>query len=175
MADEPLQGHIKPSGHINKQFARWEPRERGGWQYLARDRREFITLLGGVAAAWPLSAGARQGENIRRICVLTAGVGAADPDAQAGNAAFVLALQQLGWTSGGNLRIDYFWGSGQDDLAALASDVILASGTASLAALLQATRMVPIVFVIAAGPGRAGLLYVLGHPVVTVTDFWDCL
>ena len=148
-------------------------RERGGWQYLARDRREFITLLGGVAAAWPLSAGAQQGENIRRICVLTAGVGADDPDAQAGNAAFVLALQQLGWTSGGNLRIDYFWGSGQDDLAALASDVILASGTASLAALLQATRMVPIVFVNVADPVGAGFVDSLGQPGGNVTGFME--
>src|SRR5262249_18101484 len=101
--------------------------------------------------------------------VLTAGVGADDPDAQAGNAAFVLALQQLGWTSGGNLRIDYFWGSGQDDLAALASDVILASGTASLAALLQATRMVPIVFVNVADPVGAGFVDSLGQPGGKVT------
>src|SRR6266446_7407694 len=134
-------------------------------------RREFITLIGGAAAAWPLSAGAQQGENIRRICVLTAGVGADDPDAQAGNDAFVLALQQLGWTSGRNLRIDYFWGSGQDDLAALAPDVILASGTASLAALLQATRMVPIVFVNVADPVGAGFVDSLGRPGGNVTGF----
>ena len=171
MADEPLQGHIKPSGHINKQFARREVRERGGWQYLARDRRGFITLLGGVAAAWPLSAGAQQGENIRRICVLTAGVGADDPDAQIRNAEFVPALQQLGWTSGRNLRIDYFWGSGQDDLAALAPDAILASGTASLAALLQATRMVPIIFVNVADPVGAGFVDSLRRPGGNVTGF----
>lgn len=62
MADEPLQGHIKPSGHINKQFARWEARERGGWQYLARDRREFITLLGGVVSVFLcVSAAAQEG------------------------------------------------------------------------------------------------------------------
>jgi hypothetical protein len=66
-------------------------------------RRDFITLLGG-AAAWPLAVRAQQGENIRRVCVLTAGVGAEDRDAEARNAAFVLALQQLGWTSGRNLR-----------------------------------------------------------------------
>jgi len=134
-------------------------------------RRDFITLIGGAAAAWPLAVRAQQGGNIRRICVLTAGVGADDPDAQAGNDAFVLALQQLGWTSGRNLRIDYFWGSGQDDLAALAPDVILASGTASLAALLQATRMVPIVFVNVADPVGAGFVDSLGRPVGNVTGF----
>ncbi len=124
-----------------------------------------------MAAAWPLSAGAQQGDNIRRICVLTAGVGADDPDAQAGNAAFVLALHQLGWTSGRNLRIDYFCGSGQDDLAALAPDVILASGTAGLAALLQATRKVPIVFVNVADPVGAGFVGSLGRPGGNVTGF----
>jgi hypothetical protein len=66
-------------------------------------RRTFIRLLGG-GAAWPLAARAQQGENVRRICVLTAGVGGDDPDAQARNAEFVLTLQQLGWTSGRNLR-----------------------------------------------------------------------
>jgi putative tryptophan/tyrosine transport system substrate-binding protein len=142
-------------------------------------RREFITLIGGAAAAWPLAARAQQGENVRRICVLTAGVGADDPDAQARNAAFELALQQLGWTSGRNLRIDYFWGLGQSDtirkhaaeLAALAPDVILASGSAGLAALLQATRMVPIVFVNVADPVGAGFVDSLGRPGGNATGF----
>ena len=142
-------------------------------------RREFVTLLGGAAAAWPLAARAQQGENVRRICVLTAGVGADDPDAQARNAAFELALQQLGWTSGRNLRIDYFWGLGQSDtirkhaaeLAALAPDVILASGSAGLAALLQATRMVPIVFVNVADPVGAGFVDSLGRPGGNATGF----
>jgi len=142
-------------------------------------RREFITLIGGAAAAWPLAARAQQGENVRRICVLTAGVGADDPDAQARNAAFELALQQLGWTSGRNLRIDYFWGLGQSDtirkhaaeLAALAPDVILASGSAGLAALLQATRMVPIVFVNVADPVGAGFVDSMGRPGGNATGF----
>ena len=141
-------------------------------------RRTFIRLLGG-GAAWPLAARAQQGENVRRICVLTAGVGADDPDAQARNAAFELALQQLGWTSGRNLRIDYFWGLGQSDtirkhaaeLAALAPDVILASGSAGLAALLQATRMVPIVFVNVADPVGAGFVDSLGRPGGNATGF----
>jgi putative tryptophan/tyrosine transport system substrate-binding protein len=141
-------------------------------------RREFITLLGG-AAAWPLAARAQQGENIRRICVLTAGVGAEDPDAEARNGAFVLALQQLGWTTGRNLRIDYFWGLGQSDtirkhameLAGLAPDVILASGSAGLAALLQATRAVPIVFVNVADPVGAGFVDSLGRPGGNATGF----
>jgi putative ABC transport system substrate-binding protein len=142
-------------------------------------RRAFITLLGAAAAAWPLAAHAQRSENIRRICVLTAGVGADDPDAQARDAAFEVALQQLGWTSGRNLRIDYFWGLGQSDtirkhameLASLAPDVILASGTAGLAPLLQATRTVPIVFVNVADPVGAGFVDSLGRPGGNVTGF----
>jgi putative ABC transport system substrate-binding protein len=141
-------------------------------------RREFIALLGG-AVAWPLAARAQQGEKVRRIGVLTAGVGAGDPDAQARNAAFAAALQQAGWVDGRNLQIAYAWGLGEADtirkqateLAALAPDAILSSGTAGLAALLQATRTVPIVFVNVADPVGAGFVDSLGRPGGNATGF----
>ena len=97
-------------------------------------RREFITLLGGAAAAWPLAARAQQAERMRRIGVLMA-LAADDPEGQARLAAFVQGLQQLGWTDGRNVQIDYRWGAGDAErirryaaeLAALAPDVILAA------------------------------------------------
>jgi putative tryptophan/tyrosine transport system substrate-binding protein len=98
-------------------------------------RREFITLLGGTAAAWPLAARAQQGERMRRIGVLE-GAAADDPVAQARHAAFLQGLQQLGWTEGRNMRIDTRWTAGNAadtrkyaaELVALAPDVILARG-----------------------------------------------
>jgi ABC-type uncharacterized transport system substrate-binding protein len=113
-------------------------------------RREFITLLGGVVAAQPLAVQAQQGERMRRIGVLISGSAADDPDGQIRSAAFLQELQQLGWTDGRNIRIDYRWGAGDPDnlrkyaaeLVALAPDVILASGTATVGPLLQATRTV---------------------------------
>jgi putative tryptophan/tyrosine transport system substrate-binding protein len=98
-------------------------------------RREFITLLGGAVAAWPLAARAQQAERMRRIGVLYGGGGADDPDAQANIAAFLHALQQLGWTDGRNVKIEYRRPLGDADntrkyaaeLAALAPDVILSS------------------------------------------------
>ena len=97
-------------------------------------RREFITLLGGAAAAWPLAARAQQAERMRRIGVLMAST-ADDPESQARIAAFLQALQQLGWTDGRNVRIDTRWATSDADdirryaaeLAALAPDVILAA------------------------------------------------
>jgi putative ABC transport system substrate-binding protein len=141
-------------------------------------RREFITLVGG-AAAWPLAVRAQQTERMRRIGVLTAGADVDDPDGQARSAAFLQGLQQLGWTDGRNIRIDYRWGAGDADnirkyaaeLVALAPDVILASGTATMAPLLQATRTVPIVFAQVTDPVGAGFVDSLARPGGNATGF----
>src|SRR5262245_36371054 len=116
-------------------------------------RRNFIAFLGG-AAAWPLAARAQQRERLRRIGVLM-NLASDDAEGQARLAAFHQGLQQLGWTVGGNVQIDYRWGAGNADrirkfaaeLVALVPDVILSAGSPSVAALQQATRTVPVVFV----------------------------
>jgi ABC-type uncharacterized transport system substrate-binding protein len=141
-------------------------------------RREFITLLGGTAATWPLAARAQQGERMRRIGVLM-NLAADDADGQARMAAFLQGLAQLGWSEGRNLRIDTRWGEGDADrarryaaeLVALAPDVILASGGSVLAPLLQATRAVPIVFTIVADPVGAGFVNSLARPGGNITGF----
>jgi ABC-type uncharacterized transport system substrate-binding protein len=125
-------------------------------------RCEFISLLGG-AAAWPLAARAQQPERMRRIGVLMT-TAADDPEGQARLAAFVQGLQQLGWIDGSNVRIETRWPAGNADdtrrfaaeLLALAPDVILAPGSATVGPLLQATRAVPIVFVHVPDPVGAG-------------------
>jgi putative tryptophan/tyrosine transport system substrate-binding protein len=140
-------------------------------------RREFITLLGGAAAAWPLAARAQQ-ERMRRIGVLVS-LPADDPQAQARNAAFLQGLQELGWTVGRNVRIDFRWGAGNADrvrrdaaeLVALAPDVLLAPGTSTLEPLLQVTRVVPIVFVHVADPVGGGFVESLAHPGGNATGF----
>jgi putative ABC transport system substrate-binding protein len=138
-------------------------------------RREFITLLGGVAAAWPLATRAQQPERVRRIGVL---IGAADsPDIKANVGAFLQVLTQLGWTDGRNLRIDTRWATDElrrhaAELAALAPDVLVAaSGTATAAPLLQATRTVPIVFVVVVDPIGAGFVASLARPGGNATGF----
>jgi putative ABC transport system substrate-binding protein len=141
-------------------------------------RRDFITLLGGAAVAWPLAARAQQSERMRRIGVLV-NLPADDPQAQVRNAALLQGLQELGWTVGRNLRIDYRWGAGNADnvrkfaaeLVALAPDVILAPGTSTLEPLLQATRAVPIVFVHTADPVGAGFVQSLARPGGNATGF----
>jgi hypothetical protein len=121
------------------------------------ERRKFLATLGGAAAAWPLAARAQQGERTRRIGVLM-NLSENDPEAQGLVAAFAQALKQLGWS---DLRIDTRWATADDvrrhaaELVALAPDVLVAAtGTATVAPLLQATRTVPIVFRDCNRPGR---------------------
>jgi len=141
-------------------------------------RREFITLLGGAAAAWPLVARAQQGERMRRIGVLMS-LAADDPESSARLTAFVHALQQLGWSDGRNVLIDIRWGAGNAEdfrkyaaeLIALAPDVILAPGSFIMGPLLQATRTVPIVFVHVPDPVGAGFVDSLARPGGNATGF----
>ena len=143
-------------------------------------RREFIALLGGAAAAWPLAARAQQRERMRRVGVITgAGVDADDADMKARFAAFAQALEQLGWSHGRNVQIDYRFGSGNPDdirrhaveLAALAPDVILSSGAASVGPTLQATRTIPVVFVSVVDPVGAGFVDSMAQPGGNATGF----
>jgi ABC-type uncharacterized transport system substrate-binding protein len=139
-------------------------------------RRDFITLLGG-AAAWPVAARAQEART-RRIGVLWP-LPADHPDAQARHAAFLQALRQLGWTEGGNVQIEARWAAGDvaitrkqaAELAALTPDVILASGSAGAAAILQATRSVPVVFVVVPDPVGSGFVESLAEPGGNATGF----
>jgi putative tryptophan/tyrosine transport system substrate-binding protein len=142
-------------------------------------RREFITLLGGTAAAWPLAARAQQGERMRRVGIFIGATAAGDADGQARIDVFRQAMELLGWTTGRNLQIEYRWGMADPakvrkyaaELVAFAPDVILSSGTASLAQLLQETRTVPIVFANVADPVGAGFVDSLSRPGGNATGF----
>jgi putative tryptophan/tyrosine transport system substrate-binding protein len=141
-------------------------------------RREFITLLGGAAVAWPRAARAQQPDRMRRVGVLESRA-ADDPEGQARLAAFAQGLRELGWTEGRNVRIDYRSAGADADryrtfaaeLVALAPDVILASASPSVAAMRQTTRTVPIVFVNFIDPVGAGLVASLGRPGGNATGF----
>jgi len=140
-------------------------------------RREFITLLGCGAAAWPLAARAQQKERVRRIGVLSS-LAEDDPETRAQHTAFAQTLHQLGWTDKRNVQIDYRWGGGNMDrmrnnaaeMAARAPDVVLAAGASTLP-MVQATRAVPIVFVLATDVLGAGLMNSLAHPGGNATGF----
>jgi putative ABC transport system substrate-binding protein len=134
-------------------------------------RREFITLLGGAAAAWPLAARAQQSQ--RRVGVLLMGA-SDDPEMEVRLAAILDELQQLGWTDGRNVRIDTRWEAGPnhaEELVALAPDVILASSSPSVAALQRITRSVPIVFANVIDPVGAGYVESLARPGGNITGF----
>jgi putative ABC transport system substrate-binding protein len=141
-------------------------------------RRKFIKLLGSGIAAWPLAARAQQGEQMRRIGALMYPA-ADDPVSPAHVAAFARGLQESGWIEGRNIRIDYRWGGGDLDrvrkyaaeLVSLAPDVILVSSGSALAALQNATRTVPIVFVSVSDPVGAGYVASLARPGANTTGF----
>jgi putative ABC transport system substrate-binding protein len=141
-------------------------------------RRDFITLLGGVAAAWPFTARAQQPDRMRRIGVFM-NLAADDPEAKLFVEAFLQGLQQLGWTDGRNLRLDYRWGAGDADryrryaaeLVPLAPDVILATTTSMVQAMQQASRTVPIVFVNLIDPVGGGVVASLARPGGNATGF----
>jgi putative tryptophan/tyrosine transport system substrate-binding protein len=141
-------------------------------------RREFLTLVGGAAVAWPRAARAQQTDRMRRVGVLESRA-ADDREGQARLAVFAQGLQELGWTDGRNVRIDSRWAAGDAgryrtyaaELVALAPDVILASASASVTALQQTTRTVPIVFVNVIDPVGAGFVASLARPGGNSTGF----
>jgi putative ABC transport system substrate-binding protein len=142
------------------------------------NRRELITLLGGAASAWPLAARAQQAERMRRVGVLIPRA-ANDPESRARIGAFHQGLQQWGWTEGRNVRIDIIWPGGSAEsirkasaeLAALAPDVVLAHGGATVGPLLMATSAVPVVFVSVTDPVGAGFVDNLARPGGNATGF----
>jgi putative ABC transport system substrate-binding protein len=141
-------------------------------------RCDFINVVAGSAITWPVTARAQQRERVRRVGILTP-FPADDAEGQERLTAFAQALQQAGWTLGQNLRLDYRWGNGSAEtmrkyaaeLAALAPDVILASSSTSVSALLQVTHTVPIVFAAVADPVGAGYVESLAQPGGNATGF----
>jgi ABC transporter substrate binding protein len=142
-------------------------------------RREFITLLGGAAAAWPFSVRAQQPDRIKRVGWLAGGLAENDPESKARRTAFVQSLRELGWTEGQNIQIDYRWGAGNADvtrkyaaeLVALAPDVTLGIASQAVSALQQASRTIPIIFVLVPDPIGAGFVDSLARPGGNATGF----
>ena len=141
-------------------------------------RREFITLLGGAAAAWPFAARAQQGERVRRIGVLVPG-DENDPVMKSRISAFTQALVDLGWTDGRNVRMDLRW-VGPDtnriqalaqELVGLRPDIILAAATPVTAALQRETSTIPIVMANVADPVGSGFVAGLNQPGGNITGF----
>jgi putative ABC transport system substrate-binding protein len=141
-------------------------------------RREFITLLGGTVATWPLAAGAQQSERTRRIGVLSS-LAETDVEAQAWDTAFRKRLAELGWIEGRNVRIDYRWAAGSVDrmrlfaseLVQLNPDALVSISTPATAALQAETRTIPIVFAWVSDPIGSGFVSSLAHPGGNITGF----
>jgi ABC-type uncharacterized transport system substrate-binding protein len=147
-------------------------------QFDPLKRREFIALVGGVAAAWPLGARAQQPEQMRRIGILMNRT-ADSPEGQRRVAVILQRLRQLGWSDGQNVRMEIRWGAddpdlerrGAEELAALAPDVVLAGGTLGVTAMVRASRIIPVVFAGVADPVGLGLVASLAHPGGNATGF----
>jgi putative ABC transport system substrate-binding protein len=141
-------------------------------------RREFITLVGGTAIAWPLAAGAQKSGRIRRIGVFM-DLAADDPQSSKEISAFLDGLQKRGWAPGSNLQIEYRWGAGDTnldrkyarELIAFDPEVLLVAGGTTVGILQQLTRAVPIVFVEASDPVNRGLVDSLARPGGNITGF----
>src|SRR5438046_2882562 len=142
-------------------------------------RRQFITLLGGAATAWPMAASAQQANAVKRVGWLSTGV-ENDPQMESTYEAFRAELQRLGWTRDRNLQIDHRWGPVGDEerlrasaaqLLASESDVILVNSTTATAILKQLTRTIPIVFVSVADPVASGFVASFARPGGNITGF----
>ena len=141
-------------------------------------RREFITLVGGAVAAWPLASRAQQADRARRIGVLYS-LAEDDPESVMRRAAFEQAIKELGWVNGGNLRIDYRWARNDPELLrkyvaeliGLAPDVILTSGSIAVGPMVRATHSIPIVFLQVIDPVGSGLIESMAQPGANVTGF----
>ena len=141
-------------------------------------RREFITLLGGTVAAWPLTVRAQQPERVRRIGVLSS-FAETDVEAQAWDAAFRKRLDELGWVGGRNIQLDYRWGNSSvermqrfaKELVQLNPDVLLGITTPATAALQNETHTIPIVFAIVNDPVGSGFVASLAKPGGNITGF----
>jgi putative tryptophan/tyrosine transport system substrate-binding protein len=143
-------------------------------------RRQFITLFGGAAAAWPLAARAQQGDRVQLLAAMMGGRNAdTDPEGRAWFAAFRQGLQELGWVEGRNFRADYRWPSGDldrmraiaKDFVDLKPDVMFAGNTPSVEALLRETRAIPIVFTNLSDPIGTGVVGSLARPGGNATGF----
>jgi putative tryptophan/tyrosine transport system substrate-binding protein len=142
-------------------------------------RREFISLLGGAAAAWPVRARAQQADRVRRIGVLML-YPENDPEGQLRATAFRQGLQKLGWVVGHNVQIDFQWGLGDADwirsaatqLLRLSPDLVLANGTPAAKTMQQASRTVPVIFIAGSDPVLDGLVPNLAHPGGNLTGFY---
>ena len=142
-------------------------------------RRDFITLIGGSAMAWPLAARAQQGERLRGIGLIIGATEEDDPEAQGRITAFREGLEALGWSEGRNIRINYRFGGGDAariqafaaELVSSAPDVIVANSSPAAAALRQATRTIPIVMAAVNDPVAQGFIASLARPGGNITGF----